>query len=142
MEQHKLLQKVIGIVKQGGDFIRQEQVNFNLERLEFKGPNDLVSYVDRETEIMLVSGLQELLPQAGFITEEGTASQDSAPLQWVIDPLDGTTNFVHAIPFFSVSVALLSGGVPILGVVYEINRDETETRKPLDRARSPGPAPT
>ena len=124
MEQHKLLQRVIGIVKQGGDFIRQEQENFNLELLEYKGTNDLVSYVDRETEKMLVSGLQKLLPQAGFITEEGTVSQDSAPLQWVIDPLDGTTNFVHAIPFFSVSVALMSEGVPILGVVYEINRDE------------------
>ena len=124
MEQHKLLQRVIGIVKQGGDFIRQEQENFNLELLEYKGTNDLVSYVDRETEKMLVSGLQKLLPQAGFITEEGTVSQDSAPLQWVIDPLDGTTNFVHAIPFFSVSVALMSEGVPILGVVYEINRGE------------------
>ncbi len=124
MDLTKLLSGVIKIVKQGGDFIRQEQANFSLELLEYKGTYDLVSYVDRETEKMLVSGLQELLPQAGFITEEGTVSQDPAPLQWVIDPLDGTTNFVHGIPFFSVSVALLSKGVPVLGVVYEINKDE------------------
>jgi len=100
MDLTKLLSGVIKIVKQGGDFIRQEQANFSLELLEYKGTYDLVSYVDRETEKMLVSGLQELLPQAGFITEEGTVSQDPAPLQWVIDPLDGTTNFVHGIPFF------------------------------------------
>lgn len=124
MNLQKLLPKVIVVVKQGGDFIRKEQATFNLDRLEFKGPNDLVSYVDREAEKILVAGLQELLPKAGFITEEGTVSQDYAPTQWVIDPLDGTTNFVHGIPFFSVSVALLSDGTPILGVVYEINRDE------------------
>lgn len=124
MDLQKLLPKVITIVKQGGDFIRKEQAVFNLERIEFKGPNDLVSYVDREAEKILVSGLQELLPEAGFITEEGTVPQDNAPIQWVIDPLDGTTNFVHGIPYFSVSVALLSKGVLVLGVVYEINRDE------------------
>lgn len=124
MDLQKILNSVIVIVKQGGDFIRKEQATFDLDRLEFKGPNDLVSFVDREAEKILVAGLQELLPKAGFITEEGTVSQDYAPMQWVIDPLDGTTNFVHGIPFFSVSVALLSEGTPILGVVYEINRDE------------------
>jgi myo-inositol-1(or 4)-monophosphatase len=124
MNLEKLLPQVIEIAKQGGEFIRQEQTGFKRERLEFKGANDLVSYVDRETEKMLVKELKQLVPGAGFITEEETVSQEPADLQWIIDPLDGTTNFVHGIPFYSVSVALVSKGIPVLGVVYEINRDE------------------
>ena len=124
MDLQKLLPKVITIAKKGGDFIRKERINFNQEMVEFKGANDLVSYVDRETEKILVHDLHDLLPKAGFITEEGTVAQDAATLQWVIDPLDGTTNFVHGIPFFSVSIALLLNNMPVLGVVYEINRDE------------------
>ena len=124
MDLQKILTKVIEIAKQGGHFIRQERMNFSWDRLEFKGANDLVSYVDRETEKLLVRELQELVPEAGFITEEETVSQQSAELQWIIDPLDGTTNFVHGIPFYAVSIALASNGVPVLGVVYEINQDE------------------
>lgn len=124
MDLQKLLPKVIDIAKQGGAFIRKEQTDFKRERLEFKGANDLVSYVDRETEKILVKELQQLVPEAGFITEEETVSQEPADLQWIIDPLDGTTNFVHGIPFYSVSVALVSRGTPVLGVVYEINQDE------------------
>jgi len=125
MDLQNLLPKVITIAKKGGEFIREERISFNHAMVEFKGTNDLVSYVDRETEKLLVRDLQDLLPNAGFITEEGTVSQDSAHFQWVIDPLDGTTNFVHGIPFFSVSIALLSNGIPVLGVVYEVNRDES-----------------
>ena len=70
--------------------------------------HDLVSYVDQETERRLVAGLRELLPEAGFITEEGTAGPTHAEeFIWIIDPLDGTTNFVHGLPVYSISVALL-----------------------------------
>ncbi len=124
MDIQQLLPQVIDVAKKGGAFIRQERNHFDRDRLEFKGANDLVSYVDRETEKLLVNELHELVPEAGFITEEETVSQQPAELQWIIDPLDGTTNFVHGIPFYSVSVALVSSGVPILGVVYEINQDE------------------
>ena len=124
MDLQKTLPQVIDIVKQAGAFIRNERLNFDPDRLEFKGTNDLVSYVDREAEQILVKGLRDLLPEAGFITEEQTVSQREADLQWVIDPLDGTTNFVHGIPFFAVSVALISKNVPVLGVVFEINQDE------------------
>ncbi len=124
MDLQKIVTEVIDIAKEGGAFIRQEQSNFNWEKLEFKGSNDLVSYVDRETEKILVGRLSKLVPEAGFITEEGTVAQQSAEMKWIIDPLDGTTNFVHGIPFYSVSIALVSGDVPVLGVVYEVSRDE------------------
>jgi myo-inositol-1(or 4)-monophosphatase len=64
------------------------------------------------------------MPDAGFITEEGTSSKEGEEYNWIIDPLDGTTNFVHGIPTYSVSVALQKNDEIILGIVYEINHDE------------------
>ncbi len=119
-----LLPKVVDTAKMGGDFIRSQSEKFKWDKLEYKGDNDLVSYVDKEAERLLVKSLTDLLPEAGFITEEGTVANSHTPLQWVIDPLDGTTNFVHGIPMYSVSVALLSDQIPVLGVVYEVTRDE------------------
>jgi myo-inositol-1(or 4)-monophosphatase len=95
--------------------------------VEAKGHNDFVSHVDRTSERMIVDALRTLLPDAGFITEEGTARMDHRPLKWVIDPLDGTTNFIHGVPFFAVSIGLVDGINPILGVVHELGRMETFT---------------
>jgi myo-inositol-1(or 4)-monophosphatase len=108
-------------------FIRQEASTFDRARVEHKGLHDLVSYVDQETERRLVAGLRQLLPQAGFITEEGTAGPDSqtAEFTWIIDPLDGTTNFVHGLPVYSISVGLLHGAELVVGVVHEVCRDES-----------------
>ena len=67
-----------------------------------------MAYVDKEAEKMLVAGLSAILPEASFITEEGTTGQDPDPdaLNWIIDPLDGTANFVHGLPIYCVSVGL------------------------------------
>lgn len=73
---------------------------------------------------MLVEGLMKLLPEAGFITEEGTSSIKGETFNWIIDPLDGTTNFIHRVPVFCVSIALMEDQEIVAGVVYEINRDE------------------
>ncbi len=123
-ELDQLLEQAKAISRKAGAFIRQERENFDASAIEHKGFNDLVSYVDKEAEQIIVDGLSELLPEAGFITEEGTKSTRSESLNWIIDPLDGTTNFIHALPVFSVSIALELGGAVILGVVYEVNRDE------------------
>jgi myo-inositol-1(or 4)-monophosphatase len=115
----------VALVKDAGIFIRKESKGFDLSKIENKGrSNDLVSYVDKETEKTLVAGLRKILPQAGFIGEEGTSEEGKDGLQWVIDPLDGTTNFLHGIPSYSISVALIQGTVILVGVVYEINLDE------------------
>jgi len=108
-------------------FIRQEAATFDRGKIEHKGVHDLVSYVDQETERRLVAGLRQLLPEAGFITEEGTAGPDTHTenFTWIIDPLDGTTNFVHGLPVYSISVALLHRHELVVGVVHEVNRDES-----------------
>jgi len=120
----KLLQDVIVLVKETGEFIRQESRKFDHSKIEYKGKNDLVSYVDKEAEKRLVKGLSEILPGSGFVAEEGTSTHRSDIYNWIIDPLDGTTNFTHGLPVYAVSVALVKRGVLTLGVVYEINRDE------------------
>lgn len=115
---------VCELARQVAVFQRQELAVFERSSIEHKGVHDLVSYVDRESEKQLVAGLQRLLPEAGFITEEGTVAQEDKALHWIIDPLDGTTNFTHGLPFFSISVALAAGDELLVGVVYESNRDE------------------
>ncbi len=124
MELQKVLEETVELVKSVGGFIREEGRNFDRSNIEKKGFNDLVSYVDKQAEEKLVKGLSQFVPEAGFITEEGTAQDKGEAYKWIIDPLDGTTNFLHSLPVFSVSVALMHENELILGVVYEINLDE------------------
>lgn len=124
MHLEKLTHEVIRIAKQAGDFIRQERTRFDANKIEYKGLNDLVSYVDKSAERIIVSDLEKALPEAGFITEEKTSTKLGEHYNWIIDPLDGTTNFIHGIPSYSVSIALQAKDELVLGVVYEVNLDE------------------
>jgi len=124
MELSKLTEEVISLTKEVGEFIRNESKIFDRQRVEYKGLHDMVSYVDKTAELRLVKGLPALLPDAGFVTEEKTSTISGEKYNWIIDPLDGTTNFIHGIPTFSVSIALQCDDELVLGVVYEINRDE------------------
>ncbi|RSK48054.1 inositol monophosphatase family protein [Hymenobacter rigui] len=125
MDYNQISFQLAAVTRHAGQFIRQEAATFNRSHIELKGVHDLVSYVDKETEKLLVAGLREVLPEAGFITEEGTEGADRAEeYNWVIDPLDGTTNFVHGLPVYCVSVGLVKGNELVAGVVYEVVRDE------------------
>lgn len=119
-----ILSEVVALSKEVGAFIRQEALIFQLAHVEQKGLNDLVSYVDKEAEKKLVAQLAKILPEAGFIVEEGTLDTKGEVFDWIVDPLDGTTNFIHGLPVFAVSIGLVKNGEPVLGVVYEINKDE------------------
>lgn len=101
-------------------FIRDESRNFDFSKIEFKGRNDLVSYVDKQAEKRLTQSLMKILPDAGFIAEEGTGKKNEDGMNWVIDPLDGTTNFMHGLPPYSISIGLLSKEEIISGVIYDI----------------------
>lgn len=124
MNLENLATEVINLSKQVGEFIRQERQKFNSDNIEYKGLNDMVSYVDKAAEVQIVAALEALLPEAGFITEEKTKNEIGERYTWIIDPLDGTTNFIHGLPVFSVSIALQEYDELVLGVVYEINQDE------------------
>lgn len=119
-----LCQEVCTLTKQVGTFIKSEREKFSAERIEVKGKNDFVSYVDKTSEIKIIERLSALLPESGFIAEEGTSTKKGDIYNWVIDPLDGTTNFIHGIPCYSISIALMRNTELVLGVIYEINLDE------------------
>lgn len=125
IELDKLCEQVCETAKSAGRFILSERKTFAASSIEYKGRNDLVSYVDKTSEKMIVEQLEKLLPGSGFITEEQTPDITGRTYTWIIDPLDGTTNFIHGIPCFCVSIALVKDNEPILGVVYEINLDES-----------------
>ena len=120
---HLCLQ-VCDISKQAGEFIRKEADAFSDKRIEVKGLHNFVTDVDKGAEKLIVGRLQEILPEAGFIAEEGTNTTRGERYDWVIDPLDGTTNFIHGLPPHAVSIGLLENGCPVLGVVYEITLGE------------------
>lgn len=119
-----ILEKAIEVVREASAFIRDNRRAVSQEHVEIKSVNSLVSYVDKKAEYILVNGLSPLIPDAGFITEEATTEQSSKEYTWIIDPLDGTTNFLHDIPLFCVSVALVKEKSPVLGIVHEIVADE------------------
>ncbi|HEY4197638.1 MAG TPA: inositol monophosphatase family protein [Mucilaginibacter sp.] len=124
MRLENLASQVIDVSKKAGDFIRSERKSFSPDKIEYKGLNDMVSYVDKNAEKIIVTNLEKILPEAGFITEEKTRSTVADRYNWIIDPLDGTTNFIHGVPSYSVSIALKEYDELVLGVVYEINLDE------------------
>lgn len=110
--------------RKAGEYIASRRESFSFSDVEFKGAHNLVSYVDKQAEALIVDSLRKILPEAGFITEEGTALSAGERYKWVVDPLDGTTNFVHGLPPYCVSIALMDGEEVVVGVVYEVTLKE------------------
>lgn len=125
MDNQKLLDNIVRITRMAGDFIAKEAEGFNRQLVENKSDNDFVSYVDKGAEQLLVTELEKLIPESGFIAEENTGNREGKEYRWIIDPLDGTTNFIHGLVPYAVSVALQKNGATIIGVVHEIGRNET-----------------
>lgn len=123
-EYEKICIEVTKLTKIVGHFILDQRKEFQASSIEKKGHNDLVSYVDKESEQMLVKRLREIFPEAGFITEENTSVEKGLVYNWIIDPLDGTTNFIHGMPCFCISIALIKEQELVIGVVHELNLDE------------------
>jgi len=124
MDIEKLCKESREIILEAGAFIHQELGKVKQQQIEEKDLNSLVSYVDKETEKKLVDRLGKLLPASTFLTEEETVEQREGQYKWIIDPLDGTTNFLHQLPCFAISVALQKDAKTIMGIVYEVNRKE------------------
>lgn len=119
-----ICEKVCELAKDTGKFILEEKSKITLDIIETKGSHDFVTYVDKTSEKKLVEGLQKLLPEAGYLVEEKTIDTGQKELTWIIDPLDGTTNYIHGFDPYSISIALVNKKEILLGVVYVVSNDE------------------
>lgn len=118
------LDAVVEISRSVGRFLKSEQEKIASADIEMKGQsNNLVSRADKEAEKRFVTFLANLYPDSGFIAEEGTSEKKGDELNWIIDPLDGTTNYLYGIPCYCTSVALLKNGELVLGVIYDPELD-------------------
>ncbi len=112
------------LAKAVGGYIRNELGKLSRTDIQSKGVHDFVTYVDKTSEERLIAELGRILPGSGFLAEESKQWKSKNRFTWIIDPLDGTTNFIHGLPFFCISIALQDQNETVLGVVYEINLDE------------------
>ena len=87
-------------------------------------PSDVVTQTDLDSESLIRECLLAATPEAGIIGEEGGQTAAAAPLQWIIDPLDGTVNFTYGVPLFAVSIAAAYEGTMVAGAVIDVLRDE------------------
>lgn len=118
---------VCDVARRAGAYIAGERKTFTAEKIEYKGTQNLVSYVDKTAQKMIIESLSTLVPDSLFLAEEADNSAfvvDQTRYTWIIDPLDGTTNFTHGVPPYAVSIALRYGGQTVVGVIYEITCGE------------------
>jgi len=117
-----ILQFTEGIARQAGEILKEGYGN--VRKIELKGEIDLVTEFDKRSEELILAAIQREFPEHAILAEESGRNSRISEYQWTIDPLDGTTNFAHGIPIFSVTIALFHNNSPILGVTYDPLRDE------------------
>lgn len=122
---HPMLRKATDAARQAGEAIRHYANRVHKLDVQNKDRNDFVSEVDRQAEYIIIKALQRAYPDHAFFGEETGKTGSDSDYEWVIDPLDGTTNFLYGIPQYSVSIALKHKGRLTVGVVYDPLRDET-----------------
>jgi len=120
----ELCEFMLPVIRETGVFIMGHLYKHDSTIFNIKGRNNIVSLVDREAELQLVAAAKTILPGSTFLTEEGTISDSKGEWKWVIDPLDGTSNFYYKIPLFSVSVGLMRNDEIVMGIVYDVTNDD------------------
>ncbi|RLC50434.1 MAG: inositol monophosphatase [Candidatus Cloacimonadota bacterium] len=117
-----MIDDLVNIAKEAGSVIRD---GFGKSvKIEFKtGDNNLVTEIDKASEKVITDFIKKKYPSHSILAEEGSGEQKDSEYLWVIDPLDGTTNFTHGLPIFSVSIGLQKNGETIAGVVYDVMRN-------------------
>ena len=122
-----ILQEALPICEEAAAFIKSHFGKVRPDQVVEKDRNSLVSFVDEGAEKILVKGLSAIRPEAGFITEENTVIQEQKASMWIIDPLDGTSNFLYGVPHFAVSVALYAEGEVKVGIILSVMSGELFT---------------
>lgn len=116
--------QVVELEKEVSLFMKEERASFSKSKIEVKGLHDFVSYVDKTSEKRIVERLKQILPGSTFLAEEGTVAQEEGDYLWIIDPLDGTTNYIHGISPYAISIALMHKKKLVMGAVMECSLNE------------------
>ncbi len=123
---HPMLNIAVKAARRAGGIINRATRNLDIVTFKEKAANDFVSEIDREAEQTIIRTLREAYPDHSILAEESGASGQS-DYQWIIDPLDGTTNFIHGFPQYAVAIALMHRGTVTQAVVYDPGRNELFT---------------
>ncbi len=126
---HPMLTTAVKAARRAGNIITRGARDLDLLTVTTKGPKNFVSEVDRAAEAAIVETLHAAYPDHAILAEEGTARDKNRDAEnvWIIDPLDGTTNFLHGFPQYCVSIALAHKGVVTQGVIYDPVRNDLFT---------------
>src|SRR5258706_5490576 len=129
---HPMLNTAIKAARRAGSVIQRGARDLDRLTVTSKGPKDFVSEIDKGAEAAIVEILLDAYPDHGILAEEGTVNSKvkNPDNIWIIDPLDGTTNFLHGLPQYCVSIALQHKGVITQGVIYDPNRNDLFTTTP------------
>ncbi len=123
-ENNKFLSTAFRASMFAGKFILENMGKVSKKDIDTKQASDFVTYVDRESEKIILSTIKNEFPDHYFLAEESVKDSETGEYRWIIDPLDGTTNFIHGYPVFSVSIALEFRREIILGLIYDPLRNE------------------
>jgi myo-inositol-1(or 4)-monophosphatase len=115
----------VGLAHEAGVLL-MEKFSRQIE-IHYKGDINLVTEADKMSEDLIIAAIRRTFPEQGILSEESPAINTGSPLRWIIDPLDGTTNYAHGYPVFCISIALEKEGMVILGVIYDPTRRDTFT---------------
>jgi len=132
---HPILNIAIIAAKEAGEFIINELENVGQLKVEEKGRNDYVSEIDRVAEDIIIRAIRKYYPDHNILAEESGKHSTPSHFEWIIDPLDGTTNFLHELPHFAVSIAVREKGKLMHGVVFDPFKDELFSASRGDGAR-------
>jgi myo-inositol-1(or 4)-monophosphatase len=119
-----LTELVIQAASSAGSYLKSMTGQLKEGMIVTKGQMDFVTDVDKESERRLLIDLSKILPEAGFIAEEGTRSHRGKRYNWIVDPLDGTTNFIHGVSPFCISIALMDADELVSGVILDPIQEE------------------
>ena len=123
-EPHRMLQTATEAARIGGAILLQEFGNLRESQVGLKGKGDYVTELDRRSEQAIVQRIKKTFPDHAFLAEESGEEARNSPYRWIVDPLDGTANYVQSIPIYGISIALMKDAEILTGVIYDPNREE------------------
>ena len=121
---NEFLKLAVTAARLAGDIILKNLGNLSASDVQTKQAFDFVTKVDRWSESVIIGTIREKFPHHIFLAEETIKQADAGAYRWIIDPLDGTTNYIHGYPVFSISIALEYGGEIVVAIVFDPLRDE------------------